>query len=72
MDKDAIVPNLKLIALLVLVVAALVVILQNTHTVVTRLIFVTIGMSLADLLAFTLLIGFAGGIFAALKVGQRR
>ena len=72
MDKDAIVPNLKLIALLVLVVAALVVILQNTHTVVTRLIFVTIGMSLADLLALTLLIGFAGGIFAALKVGQRR
>jgi uncharacterized integral membrane protein len=72
MRMEAIMPKLKLIALLVLSVAALVLILQNTQTVVTRLLFVTIGMPLAALLALTLLIGFAGGVFAAMKVGRQR
>ncbi len=65
-------PKIKLIALLVLSVAALILILQNTQTVATRLLFVTISMPLAALLALTLLIGFAGGVIAAMKAGAQR
>ncbi|MBN1269392.1 MAG: DUF1049 domain-containing protein [Kiritimatiellae bacterium] len=72
MKLDAIMPKIKLIALLILLVAALVLILQNTQTVVTRLLFVTVSMPLAALLALTLLIGFAGGVLAAMKVGKLR
>jgi len=71
MTKTAMMPKIKLIVLLVLTVAAIVVILQNTQTVVTRLLIVSVGMPLAALLALTLLIGFAGGVFAAMKVGKR-
>ena len=60
-----------LAAVLFLAVLAVVLILQNTETVTTRMLFVTIGMPLAALLALTLLIGFAGGVLVALKVGKR-
>ena len=72
MKMEAIIPKLKLVALLVLAVLAIVLILQNTQAVVTRLLFVTVSMPLAALLALTLLIGFAGGVLVALKVGKRR
>jgi len=72
MKRTTLMPKIKLIALMVLAVAALILILQNTQTVVTRLLFVTVGMPLAALLALTLLIGFAGGVLAALKVGRQR
>lgn len=72
MKMDAIMPKIKLIALLVLSVVTLVLIWQNTQTVVTRLFFVTMGMPLAALLAVTLLIGFAGGVLTALKVDKQR
>ncbi len=65
-------PKVKLIALLVLAVLAAVLILQNTQMVVTRVLFVTLGMPLAALLALTLLVGFAGGVLAALTLGKRR
>lgn len=71
MKLDAITPRIKVIALLTVAVLAVVLIVQNTHTVVTRLLFVTISMPLAALLALTLLLGFAGGVLAALKLGKR-
>ena len=72
MKMDAFLPKLKLVALLVLAVLAIVLIFQNTQAVATRLLFVTVSMPLAALLALTLLIGFAGGVLVALKVGKRR
>jgi uncharacterized integral membrane protein len=72
MKMEAIIPKLKLVALLVLAVLAIVLILQNTQAVATRLLFVTVSMPLAALLALTLLIGFAGGVLVALKVGKGR
>lgn len=72
MKMEAIIPKLKLVALLVLAVLAIVLIFQNTQAVVTRLLFVTLSMPLAALLALALLIGFAGGLLVALKVGKGR
>ena len=72
MKMEAIIPKLKLVALLVLAVLAIVLVIQNTQAVVTQLLFVTVSMPLAALLALTLLIGFAGGVLVALKVGKRR
>ena len=72
MKMEAIIPKLKLVALLVLAVLAIVLIFQNTKAVVTRLLFVTVSMPLAALLALTLLIGFTGGVLVALKVAKRR
>ncbi len=71
MKTSELMPKLKLIALLVLAVLAVVLVLQNTQAVATRLLFVRVSMPLAALLALTLLIGFAGGVLAALKVGKR-
>ena len=72
MKMEAIIPKLKLVALLVLAVLAIVLVIQNTQAVATRLLFVTVSMPLAALLALTLLIGLAGGVLIALKVGKRR
>ncbi len=63
--------RIKLISLLVLAVMAILLVLQNTQVVATRLLFVTVTMPLAALLALTLLIGFAAGVLAALKVGRK-
>jgi lipopolysaccharide assembly protein A len=70
-NRDTIIPRIKLVVLLLLAVLAVVLILQNTQGVTTRLLFVTVSMPLAALLALTLLIGFAGGVLVALKVGKR-
>ena len=64
--------KLKLIILLVLSVLAIVLVLQNTQAVETKLLFVTVTMPRAALLGLTLLIGFACGILAALGVGKKR
>ena len=71
MKMDVIMPKIKLIALLLLVVTALFLIFQNTQTVATRLLFVTVSMPLAALLALALLLGFAAGVLVALKVGKK-
>ena len=63
--------RIKLISLLVLAVMAILLVLQNTQVVATRLLFVTVTMPVAALLALTLLIGFAAGVLAALKVGRK-
>ena len=72
MTRKAMMPKIRVIALLTLLLLTIVLILQNTHAVVTRLLFVTVSMPLAALLALTLLIGFAGGVLAAMKVGKSR
>jgi len=64
--------KLKLIVLLVLSVLAIVLVLQNTQAVETKLFFVTITMPCAALLGLTLLIGFACGILAALGGSKKR
>lgn len=70
MKTNDIVPKLKLVAVLVLAVLAIVLIFQNTQSVVTQLLFVTVSMPLAALLALTLLIGLTGGVLVALKIGN--
>ncbi|PXA02824.1 hypothetical protein DDZ13_15165 [Coraliomargarita sinensis] len=50
--------KLKLIVLLVLVVLAIVLVLQNTEAVDTRLFFITVTMPRAVLLTLTLLTGY--------------
>ena len=64
--------KLKLIVLLVLSVLAIVLVLQNTQAVETRLLFVTVTMPRAALLLLTLLLGFTCGILAALVIGKKR
>ena len=63
--------NFKPIALLLLVTTAIVLVLQNTQTVSTKLFFITVSMPLAALLVLILLIGFAGGVLASLRIGKR-
>lgn len=58
-------PPLRLIAVLVGVVVALVIVLQNTEAVDTRLLFVTITMPRAVLLLITFLLGVIVGLLAA-------
>ena len=64
--------RLKLIVLLVLAVLAIVVVLQNMQTVETRLLFATVSMPRAVLLAVTLLIGFSCGVLTALVIVNRK
>ncbi len=71
MKTITITAKFKLIALLILAVLAIILILQNREVVDTRLLFVTVSMPVAALLALTLLLGFAGGVLVAMKVGNR-
>ena len=64
--------KLKLIVLLILSVLAIVLILQNTQAVETRLLFVTVTLPRAALLVMTLLLGFTCGILAAIAVSKKR
>ena len=54
--------NLKIILIVIVAVLTVIVVLQNTAQVETRLLFVTVAMPRAILLAVTLLIGFAIGL----------
>jgi uncharacterized integral membrane protein len=72
MITHSITPRIKVIAMLALAVMAVVFVLQNTHAVDTRLLFVTVNMPIAALLGMTLLIGFTVGVLAALKAGRPR
>jgi uncharacterized integral membrane protein len=58
--------KLRLIVTLVLAVLVVIVVLQNTDAVETRLLFATITMPRAVLLLTTALIGFALGILTSL------
>ena len=56
----------KVIAALLLTVLVIVIVLQNTEPVETRLLFMTVTMPRAALLALTTLVGFALGLLACL------
>jgi len=69
--KDAIVKSkFKLVTMLILAIVALIVVVQNMQMVSARLLFVTISMPQAIMLM--LLVGFTGGVFAALKFNTLR
>jgi len=55
----------KIIVMAALVVLVIVIVLQNTQAVETKLLFVTISMPRAVLLLVTLLAGFALGLVAS-------
>ena len=54
--------NFRHIIAVILAVLAAIIVLQNTETVETRILFITIAMPRAVLLTGTLLIGFAIGV----------
>lgn len=62
----------KLIAALVLVAVVLIIVLQNTQPVETRVLFMTLTMPRAALLAITMLIGVGVGMLIALGLSGRR
>jgi putative membrane protein len=62
----------KLITALVLVAVVIVVVFQNTQPVETKLLFVTMTMPRATLLAITLLIGIAVGILVAFGLSGKK
>ncbi len=62
----------KLIAALVLVAVVLIIVLQNTQPVETRMLFMTLTMPRASLLAITMLIGVGVGMLIALGLSGRK
>lgn len=63
--------RLKLVIALVLTVLVLVVLVQNTDTVETRLLFATVTMPRAMLLFGTLLIGFVLGLLLSFSLSKK-
>ena len=57
--------KLKIVAIAVIALAVVVVVLQNTQSVETKLLFLTVTMPNAALLFGTLVIGFAIGVLTA-------
>ena len=57
--------KLKVIAIAVIVLVTLIVVLQNTQAVETKLLFVTLTLPNAALLFGTLIVGFAIGVLTA-------
>ena len=64
--------RIKLVAILVLAVLAVIVVLQNTQAVETRLLFATVTMPRAVLLLVAAVIGFALGVLSSLAVLKRK
>jgi len=62
----------KLAAVAIIAILAIIVVLQNTQAVETKLLFVTVTMPRAVLLFVTLLIGFVIGVLATEKITRRR
>ncbi len=62
----------KLIVGLVLVALVLIVVLQNTQPTETRILFVTLTMPRAALLAMTLLVGVGAGMLLALGLSVKK
>jgi putative membrane protein len=63
--------KLKLSAALAMILIVLIVVFQNTELVETKLLFVTVTMPRAALLAITMLIGVAAGILVALGLSKK-
>lgn len=60
------------IAVVVLAVLVLVVVLQNTESVRTKLLFVTVEMPRALLLLVTMLVGVVVGLVAGMRLSGKR
>ena len=63
--------NLKMIVLIVVSLLVLIVVLQNTQSVETKILFITITMPRAFLLFLTSLFGFVIGTIATLSFSNR-
>lgn len=68
--KDTI-HRVKLLGSAILALLALIIILQNTESVETRILFMTVVMPRAALLFVTLLIGFLSGALTAFWMSRR-
>jgi len=64
--------NVRMIIATVVVVLVIIVLLQNTQQVETRLLFVTITMPRAILLACTMLIGFVIGLVVVGRAKRKK
>jgi len=62
----------KIIAILVLALSVAVIILQNTESVETKILFLSFTMPRAALLFLTALIGFILGVLSSLSVGRKK
>lgn len=62
----------KIVALVLIALVAVIIIFQNTGSVETKFLFITVRMPQVVLLAGTLLIGFAIGALAAGRFARRR
>ena len=69
--KEEIMTKFKVVALAVVGLLVLIVILQNTEAVETKLLFVSISMPRAVLLFGTLLIGFTLGVLTAGRIARK-
>lgn len=65
-------PKIKIAGIAILALVVLVIVLQNTEAVDTRILFVTLTMPRAALLFGTLVVGFIIGIFTAGKLIGRK
>jgi uncharacterized integral membrane protein len=66
MEKKPVMERLKLITIVILALVGVIIILQNTEPVETKLLFLSITMPRAILLMGTTLIGFALGVLVSL------
>ena len=64
--------TVKLIAMIVIAVLAVIVFLQNTETVETRILLLTVRMSRALLLILTFVLGFVTGVLVAGNFRRRK
>ena len=62
----------KIVAITILAALGLIIVLQNTQSVETRILFVTITMPRAVLLFGTTLIGFVVGVLASLRMQRKK
>lgn len=62
----------KMIGILVLALSVGIVVLQNTESVQTKILFFTFTMPRAVLLFLTALIGFIIGVLSSLRVGRKK
>lgn len=64
--------RIKLVFIAILLLLIAIIILQNTESVETQLLFYTLTMPRALLLLCTALLGFIVGLFSAVRIGPSR
>jgi uncharacterized integral membrane protein len=64
--------RIKLVFIAILLILIAIIILQNTESVETQLLFYTLTMPRALLLLCTALLGFIVGLFSAVQIGPKR